>query len=202
LPNGEDTVVTGNYCEGPKYDAGFFFEFGWRGGRVVGNKLSGQSRGWAGMFFANCNERSRHALVAENVIEGFKGPLQIGGCAVVAQKNTIDCDDSSSAAVEKGYFGIALNLGSNADVAVNEAKDNLIKNCQIGVAIGQGRLGGAGSPVQVENNQFMAVPVPITGYVFRFRTLREHTAHQPLIPGSHVIKDNRDALTKQIVDAQ
>jgi len=200
ITSGEDTIVKDNYCEGPKYDAGFYFEFGWRGGLVSGNHLSGKSRGSRGMIFTNCNEDSRQAHVVDNIVEGFKGPWQIGGCEVVAEKNTIDCDDPSTAAVERGYFGIALNIRRGAGIHTNQAKENLIRNCQIGIAIGQDNS-GAGSPVRVENNMFKDVRTPITGYVFAFRMLWNHAAHQPLI-GSHVIRNNRDVLTQQTVDPQ
>lgn len=199
--NGENTVVTDNHCQGPKYDAGFYFEFGWRGGLVTGNRLSGNSQGSRGMIFTNCDEASRQAFVAGNVVEGFKGPWQIGGCEVVAERNTIDCDDSSSPTVEAGYFGLALNIRRGIGTHVSEAKDNLIKNCEIGIAIAQ-EARSAGSQVLVENNTLRNVRVPITGYVFDFSNLWNHTAHQPLIAGDHVIQSNHDAATQQVVNPQ
>jgi Right handed beta helix region len=201
VTKGEDTIVKDNYCEGPKYDAGFYFEFGWRGGLVTGNRLSGKSQNSRGMIFTNCDDDSHQAQIIENIVEGFKGPWQIGGCEIVAEKNVINCDDPSTAVLETGYFGLAINIARGKGTHTNAAKGNLIKNCEIGVAIGQGNA-SAGPTARVEDNMFTNVRTPITGYVFAFSALWGHAAHQPLIPGGHVIQNNRDAQTQQIVNAQ
>lgn len=192
----EYLIFSGNYCEAAKFDRAAYFEFNWHGITVVNNHWVGMPGRGSGPVFTNCTGAGTgHQVVfANNIVEGFDGDWQVGAwCESLVHDNIISCDNPQTPELETGYFGIAVRNGRTRSV-----KDNFIKSCQIGIAIEQS--GTAGAPAWIEGNAFQDVATPITGYVHKFSQLRSRTAHRPLIRGHHVIHNNRDALTLQIVD--
>lgn len=192
----ESTILTGNWCEGGSWDAGAYFEFSFEGAVVTDNYFVGSPTGKSsGLALANCAGQfdGKRAVVSRNLIEGFKGWLQLKAeCEAIVTDNVVNCDDPRTPERESGYFGI-LAGASHAGRAV-QIKDNLVMNCAYGIGVNNtGER--AGPPIWVEGNAFQDVEVPITGYVLDFRAFREREAHRSLVPGGHVIENNRDALT-------
>lgn len=213
LGDADESIVVGNYCEGSLYDAAFYFEFSWHRSVVALNILDGKGRSSKGMTFTNCfgpNSADGHqADVYGNLVQGFRGAWAMyGQCEVNFHHNTVNCDEpydnpataaNEETTISRGYIGIMLNAGTGG--RANVARDNVIKHCSIGIAIGQGAT-AAGDPAWVEGNSMLDVPTPITGAIFNFPAFAAKTAHRPLIPGTHVIQNNRRADTLAIVNPQ